>query len=271
MNDEYRTLAGIVPDKPFQSGKVFVPSDVSLGDGVLEWSLSSPKWIAPGTGMLQRFLDLHTADDADILKYARKWGVMGLCKHDLPASHMNVMFGIQYGTKPCEWMIRGHESLTFIESLNVWRMYSSAAAAIVDIAAHLNHGKKPPADLFGRLLFRASLGSSDPRREIELEMSGWLSVGQCGPSFYWQQNLSRWQISLGSNALPNLFGSLALKLMLAVSNTEGMAFCSLCPRSYMVSKRPNPNRNNYCPACRNTSDMWAELKRRQRKRENGGE
>jgi hypothetical protein len=43
--------------------------------------------IAPAAGLLEHFLRLRDARGSQILRYAQRWGVLGLCEHDFPAQH----------------------------------------------------------------------------------------------------------------------------------------------------------------------------------------
>ena len=43
--------------------------------------------IEPASGLLEHFLRLRDASASEILRYAQRWGVLGLCEHDFPAQH----------------------------------------------------------------------------------------------------------------------------------------------------------------------------------------
>ncbi len=66
-----------------------VASRIKLVDDRLEWrwSRETDQLVEPGPGMLKGFVALRDANASDVLSYARRWGVLELCKHDLPASH----------------------------------------------------------------------------------------------------------------------------------------------------------------------------------------
>src|SRR5262249_29181881 len=122
----------------------------SLNDGNLCWLIHPPKFKKTGTGMFSRFIDLHRADDEELLKYAKDWGVFGLCSHGLPASHSHVIYGASHGYNPCEFTGNGTE---FVEDLAVWRRFSAAADAVIQIAAQLNMGRvEESEDVWRRLL-----------------------------------------------------------------------------------------------------------------------
>jgi hypothetical protein len=85
--------------------------------------------------ILGGFLELADSDDQAILEYARKWGVLGLCKHGLPAAHRRSpdrksrMFILE---KPGCTITRKGDWL--YESLDRWRYYARLMRSIVSLA-----------------------------------------------------------------------------------------------------------------------------------------
>src|SRR5438094_292401 len=75
----------------------------SEGVPVLVWWGEQPyPEVRPGPGLFEDFLKLETAKDRGaILRYARRWGPLWLCSHDLPAGHDDACLpidAIRYGT-----------------------------------------------------------------------------------------------------------------------------------------------------------------------------
>src|SRR5947208_16106489 len=68
----------------------YVPR-VELRGGVLQWRLGKAPGLAPPTagaaGALDGFIRLVAASDEEVLAYARRWGMLQLCKHDRPFTH----------------------------------------------------------------------------------------------------------------------------------------------------------------------------------------
>ena len=53
-----------------------------------------------------------------------------------------------------------------------------------------------------------------------------------------------------AHGIVNLYGTLAYQLMIAVAQTDGLATCCACGKSYIITgRRPNPDRRNYCHSC----------------------
>src|SRR6266487_2634569 len=86
--DALRDPDGLQLERPIDARILDVPGMVSLSDGLLEW-----RWI-PGQkreqvrpGILEGFLKLADAADSSILAFAKKWGPLGICEHELPSTH----------------------------------------------------------------------------------------------------------------------------------------------------------------------------------------
>jgi len=242
----------------------------------------------PKPGMLADFLRLEDARDDKILAYARRWGVLGICDHGLPCSHNQYPTGILEGVKPClpilatplspgEYRVR--------EPLVIWREWSRKAQALINISVQLNQDRFPrvedwrvvkglgASDLGQTERDLSDLGLVEPpdrrsmndstkldkaHRALAYELDGWISMGQIRPRISWERQrqpdrmsqanwVGRFSLDAVSSG-PNLFGLLALGLLLAIARTS-LAVCSACANSYIPKRRPNPNRRNYCTRC----------------------
>jgi len=63
----------------------------------------------------------------------------------------------------------------------------------------------------------------------------------------------------------DLFGSIALQLMLAATRQAGLALCAVCGEEYPPTRRPSEGRPNYC----NKKDCQREASRRRKARQRG--
>jgi hypothetical protein len=105
-----------------------------------------------------------------------------------------------------------------------------------------------------------------PRRSTVSEQRGlltgavrqWLEMGDVAVAFSWTKVPA---IRFGSYSL---FGALALQVALAVARSQGLAVCMSCGRAYPPTRRPAPNRNNYCQDCGKAAAKrdWAAEDRR---------
>lgn len=80
------------------------------------------------------FLRLAEAQDEEILDYARRWGILGLCHHGLPVAHEMKPYSWSASEKGCNRRKRGG---WFYEPLERWRYYSRQMSAAVRLAVDL--------------------------------------------------------------------------------------------------------------------------------------
>ena len=73
-----------------------IPKRIALDGDRLRWTwtlgsdwpgITPSPLIEPAAGLLEHFLRLREAPARQILRYAQRWGVLGLCEHDFPAQH----------------------------------------------------------------------------------------------------------------------------------------------------------------------------------------
>lgn len=291
-------LGGVVPDRPLQTEAMIVPRAIHrLGNRILWPDWAGSKAVRPGAGMLFQFVELSGKADKDILRYARTWGVLALCEHGLPRHH-TVADRTSPATLPpgawgagsrtswcCPRVAKvGFEGRTIhFDHIEDWRRYSRIAQSILNIAAELNQGRAaqdedwralaPLADAdllasgFGYPFIRGGQRSMRAQRNaLAYVINEWLQSAGVTIWFGWDCNADQWQISLGTSGDDdNLLGHLGYALLIAASQSDGLAICCNCRRSYVPERRPNPNRRNYCPTCGNRA-AWRDAARAKRTR-----
>lgn len=203
----------------------------------------------PGPGMLERFASLCTADNDAILAYAKRWGALEICGHGLPRGHPPTE-GMQRTTYFCEERYPGSERMRpigHLEPIRVWRYTSRRFHAVLDLAAGM--WDEPPS--VGLPATWTILGKGPPsdlgmaRRTLAGQVNFYLQIGQVRP---WAATDPPY-IRIGGH---DLFGALAVQLLLATSRSSGWAVCSVCAGPYAPTRRPAAGRLNYCPRCRET-------------------
>jgi len=208
------------PFKPIGTPLLSVPPVVSVekGSGVLEWfvpNLDDPwKQVQPTEDLLSDFINLDSDDG--ILAFARTWGVLGLCRHEVPFGHNWGPFGPQYsrvkrhkndekllGSVPCVVGFAQGDGIRGREALERWRHFSKQARAIIAISQQLKEGELPDAKHWLEVaedrpkVIRDNYQRRLPGREsgIELEfqrsevarvVNEWLRLGAAQPYFVWQ-------------------------------------------------------------------------------------
>lgn len=131
-------LSSLIEDWPIPSrveieGKSLIYDIVKYGERL------EPDQITMRREILGGFLEMADADDQTILEYARKWGVLGLCRHGLPAAHRGSpdrklrRFILE---KPGCTITRKGDWL--YESLDRWRHYARLFRSIIALAVELS-------------------------------------------------------------------------------------------------------------------------------------
>ena len=252
------------------SGQVLVPGNIELDGESLRWELGmSTRLQEVSRSTLNEFVKLWELDAGAILKFARKWGVMGF-------RSVKQKDSLVY--RPCgESMIEG------TDPIRAWKYFSRRACAVLNIAAALRQ------DRLGDLADWGVLAAIDQTREsyqqaleqhtygmgwhlfpkpapnrnavdqgrqvIALEVGSWLSFWRAnrmqGLSDFavdWNPNSSRWELQVDYHGF--LFAALALQLALSLAGAESLYTCSGCGFPYVRElKRPKPGTANYCPKC----------------------
>ena len=252
-----------------------------------------PKTVSPSPRLLETFLRLVDARPAVIGDFARRWGILGICKHTLPRTHD---FREGPPTRFCR--TKGYRFTRNTESgwepLHVWRRYAGQARAIVDVAAQLHQRKiVRDKDIWRRthshvfLTYPDFLGNREAQcHAISVAINGWLELGMVRAFLNWELD-SPATVTLGTSVLRQdrpeirpivlnlfpemqghtLFGALGVQLLMAVSRTAGFATCSSCGHPYTPTRRPSPNRRRYCPNC-GVRAAWRDAQQaRRQKRE----
>jgi len=275
-----------------------VPSVLQLRDDRLIWSQDfeddrpeKDRGRLPGVGLLEDFALLDVLDDDDILKYARQWGVLEICKHGLPTSH---------NPDGCRPLPTRRAGLNW-EPLEDWRFWATQANRIMEVAAYTQMGRLVSIDdLF--LLGEPDGPQSSARRRwgrkrlitaqnvlteyrkprttdaslttaqlleiqglsLALAVDSWLDLGRVRPTLIWDSTGFRVDLAVGSSN-NRLFGALALHLAYAVAGQVGVATCSACGKVYTPVRRPSSGRRCFCTAC-GPKAAWRLSKREKRRR-----
>ena len=257
--------------RPLRPGVVIVPAGTYLDDAVIRWSYLEygGKEKKPPPDLLNRFIRLADAKPEHICGFAQKWGVLGFCEHGLPHTHNS---GLGHGDN-C--MPQGHgEGKTLSENawcwdeVDQWRRLARRFGSTLKIAVQLENSRTV-GDLEDWQ--RLGLGGvyppkpNDARYLLAQDTSSLVQLGAVTPRMIYQKG--GWVLIHQAHGIVNLFGILAFQAMLAISRTDGLATCSACGESYVVTgRRPNPKRRSYCPTCgKRAADRDAARDYRRRK------
>jgi hypothetical protein len=242
-------------DRPMATSRWLVPVVELEGERLVWKDATIPSQYArPGPGLLERFIELHGAAPPAIRAYARRWGVLGICKHQLPATHnpepVPFLSGPMTACRPLGW----REGAPW-EPLTAWRRYAAQMRALLNIGARLREGQRGRLEDWGVLYPRRDAHPEKrwwghqveaDRAGVAHELREWLHIGQVALEPAWDEP-ARLTLRIG---VPGLFGALVAQLALAIARTDGLAVCSACGMTYLPQRRPDPHRRRYCPPCR---------------------
>lgn len=137
---------------------LMVPPGIVRRSDRLEWTagpdFSGWRLVRPQRELLSQFVGLGSDRSGDAIEaFAQKWGVLGICRHELPASHRPAMLSPRLKVfsrvplyrrvaadvrRMCEVQGLTRESDRIVEGLHVWRSLSGEAARLVKLATRIN-------------------------------------------------------------------------------------------------------------------------------------
>lgn len=206
-----------------------------------------------GRGILDEFLFLSDAPNESILQYARTWGVLELCRHNLPAGHefsldshlrlplllkVPKAWHTELPANPRQCRSLGREPLA------TWRFFSRQAKALLNIAADLQRGRLGQREDWAAILRNGvtPVQSLDTHRSCTRDvLEDWLSLGRIKPAIDDRTGALTWTGA-------DLFGELAVQIALAAKALDGQVFCIVCGKPYEPKRRVIRRGFNYCPA-----------------------
>lgn len=281
-------LAGVLGedgnfDRPYQGRQFRAPVILGNDDGFLLWHwedkvTSNPlRPEAHGLDLLIEFMNLADAPVETVLAFARKWGVLEICRHGLPCTH-NLRYADTFSGRWC-FPLAYTDAKFFSEPILYWHFYAKQMRALLNIAVRLKQGvpglvedwkvvqasglmRKPEVEVLGGELFAAIYGRTveDDRLFVLKLLDRWLSIGDVRPNLVWDDE--HCSVSFDNT----LFGMLAMQLMLEISSSGGIAFCSGCGKSYTPKlRRPKVGQRNYCRDCGKKA-AWRDAKAGERRR-----
>ena len=223
-------------------GELMVPNDVELEGEWLCWGWRGDplQWTTrrPGPHILSDFVRLADGDGPTIRAYARRWGILGICEHGLPSSHL----GNENGTPRCRPLSRREDPAWRFdgrEPLERWRHFARQARAILDLAASLHTDQPGQPEDWQVVVQHRKQPVPWWRPSVEAEwillssvVQEWIRIGDVRPVMARGPTQGR-QVEFGSSAGgTRLFGTLACQLLFTIARVTGVAVCSACAAIY---------------------------------------
>ncbi len=245
-----RTLApyGETVGGSVRSARFFIPA-VELRGSLLHYRWTEHQILSQATnqGMLDDFLALSSAQD--VLRFAGRYGVLGLCKvHALPACQP-----------------QGHEQVAHCapgspESVDAWLAYAQSARELLGRAVELHQAGSPKdtdwwelADQINRWLYLGNVvpvctpATRNPGLDLSLVNGMLLALRASGFTVRPFPNAPAIKMPLISG-FQGVFSVIAVQLFSAAAAKDGPALCYACGRIYMPTRRPRGERH-YCQNC----------------------
>jgi hypothetical protein len=274
-----------VLERPVAQAEWRAPCGVELDDErdclLYPMNRAHERRIRAGAGLLEGFISLADAPPQVIRNFARRWGVLALCRHGLPMSHNGVRSNPdkqEIASWGCAPILADGGWDTLLEPLEPWRRLSGAARGMLNVGASLRDGRPgtisdwrsidgaffkaavlytvrtgrdlPPVD--SRETWRALLEQVPLGRDVEFDravlgqlLNDGLRMGMARPFIDWDEQSPR--ITLAGDGL---FGALAVQLLFAASSARGLATCTFCGQPYVPTRRPRSDQRRFCPSCR---------------------
>ncbi len=250
-------------------GKLLVPKNIELSGNILKWDLEQEVIEKnPDENLIRKFADLANSSPKEVLEFAKTFGVLGLCNHQLPASHSKISI---LGNPRSNCQPLGEESI------DLWYEFAKNAQAILNISLALRlHRRARDEDWLVLLANQKTELPESPRIKqqlIENSINLWLKLSGIRP----QLNFEGRDLHLAYPTSNSLFAELANQLVMITGETEGIYTCSECCRSgtwkqlatYRLRK-PRRGTKFYCDDCRHDgapqkhADINYQKKRKQK-------
>jgi hypothetical protein len=207
--------------------------------------------------LLDEFVGLEKANPQDILRFARKYGVLSLRAIREEGVHS--------------------------EKIEIWREFVKRARATLSVAACIRQGRSAPVEEWARLRpWWSEYPSGSVLLQFEDVMNAWLRRSEVRPSFVWPSGMVFTNLHGVDEGSITMLGVLALQLAAAAKGAKEITTCDNCGNPYVRrGRRAQAGRHNYCPRCgvraawrnaqaKRRNELRAQKKRGAQKRTRGG-
>jgi hypothetical protein len=276
----------LIRGSPWPLGGLFIPQKLRIEGGYLRWDAGSGEdpEIEPVPSARRLILEEFSrlTDSRGVLKFAKSYGVLGICRHGWPAAHNPPPTltppKVQAGRDLC--YPSGWPEVR--ESLTRWLHFARQAYALLGIASMLHQVRRVwPGRDRGRIeaywstvfedakdipqKFATGLAGDQRMSVFHLRqwVNLWLRVGNGQVSIKWQSPTASPSVELSGGT----FAHLALQLAVAVTRSHDLSVCDGCQTPYLrEGRKAQRGRRNYCRTCQAAGMPARDRKRIQRAR-----
>jgi hypothetical protein len=229
---------------------------------------TEPAEPGPSDGLadcLTSFARLRTAGDA--LQFARRFGPLELCDHDMPYWHSHPRAEFPASILACSWQVWAEKldgQTVFYEPIESWLSLSRRVAAFLRLGRAIRAARPRPAQDWQTFL-NDEPHSNDTVRFVADPPDHWAGKRLEADRLKLAHELASWTQRAGGDYLPvwegsrpalrltgSLFAVLCQQMFKTLAGTEQAVACDGCGVVYEPARRPAWNRNAYCAACRET-------------------
>jgi hypothetical protein len=260
------------------------PSEIAIQSGQLVYSARSKLVeLDPARPLdpLRSFTLLaRDMNDRNILRFATRWGVLGICKHGLPSSHnpfpqisggpFRVLHSKIAGSKSACFACRNPTTGQWWEPLSDWQFWARVAFSVAELAVALQddkpsrHARQATNEHWKIMGYDpryfevsahggASVSPGWPppvglgRRLVSAYITDWLELTGVRPFFFWDGPERAFK--LGANSPDCLLATVGLQMMLLVNRSSGFSLCTNCGNPFVLRRGQSSSRNAYCQPC----------------------
>jgi hypothetical protein len=217
---------------------------------------------------LTAFLNLNSAEE--VLRYARKYGVLGMCEHGLPPFHTKEKDDLRADYARCNWGITRDG---IVEPIATWLALSKQCRAMLQLGSELNavaRGKYLDSHFWR--YWRDAMWLEGQHRRVEAmrltaktnegfrycgygqlnsALEDWLRCGNVLPRLLLRPGEpALFSLSAHLGGMPNLFGVLGLMMAFELGKGDGWTMCAECGSTIRCSKNVALGRRQFCEPCR---------------------
>jgi len=265
ITEDFANRDLLIPSSQLQGAWV-KPGKIEIDGDDLIWRQDNSRWLTATENrmrtMLARFIRLEDADKQEILKFAQRYGVLGICRHQWPASHNQLLTHLPLWLEArcqccndllplfCTPQQRQDEwtntvQRNYFEPIERWHYFSRKARATLNLAKALGSeepqiGDPKDWDVVSDWLVSGAVPKLDHIKTVEPKyvdrlrltfssvINAWLEVTGVRVMFGWSAD-STFKLS---GPLPNvcvtagILPPLAVYIMLLVNRSRGLAICS---------------------------------------------
>jgi hypothetical protein len=264
-------------ERPVGDDEWTIPGRVELvGNRLLWWPRAGPMapLVKSRRGLLRQFEQLADASGDRIVKYARRWGILGLCRHGLPMGFRRSGYPWWHEDECALGLYMDYgDGGTFWEPLEGWRHWARQARGLLGIAASHRDGRLGRDEDWRAVREWGNLNAMTGLWTVEVDKeTGELTrVPETPPQSRWPRTLD-WErselihwvtdwlrlanVTLGLRSAGSglrvvldcngLFGALAIQLVLVVGHSRGIAFCAHCSRPFLPAGSSGGGKRRYC-------------------------